>query len=220
MNIVILMPVRLFGDGLVACLSGRMDISIIAIVNNFSALRQSLDSTDINLVLIDVTQGIDLDEVKSLAAGYPELAILALGLKEQRQEVVRHGRAGFSGYVPRDATTEELCKAILDAIEGRLVCSPEISGGLMRGLFRADPPNDVPAANESLTRREEDVLKLIGGGLSNKEIARELNLSVATVKHHVHHVLEKLHLPCRTHAMRKVRDAPWLVGPRSPGAQH
>lgn len=52
-----------------------------------------------------------------------------------------------------------------------------------------------------------------GRGLSNKEIARELVLSVATVKHHVHNVLDKLKLPRRAQAMRRVRDAPWLVSP-------
>jgi DNA-binding NarL/FixJ family response regulator len=54
------------------------------------------------------------------------------------------------------------------------------------------------------------VLELLGRGLSNKEIGDELCLSVATVKHHVHHVLEKLKLPKRAQAMRRVRDEPWL----------
>jgi len=62
----------------------------------------------------------------------------------------------------------------------------------------------------ALTRRESEVLELLGRGFSNKEIANELCLSVATVKHHVHHVLEKLQLQRRAQAMRRVRDAPWL----------
>jgi len=64
-----------------------------------------------------------------------------------------------------------------------------------------------------ITAREGEVLALIGQGLSNKEIARELTLSVATVKHHVHHILEKLKLARRAEAMRRVRDAPWLASP-------
>jgi two-component system, NarL family, nitrate/nitrite response regulator NarL len=55
------------------------------------------------------------------------------------------------------------------------------------------------------------VLQLIGRGLTNKEIARELNLSVATIKHHVHNVLEKLNLPRRAYAMRRVRERPWIA---------
>jgi two-component system, NarL family, nitrate/nitrite response regulator NarL len=62
-----------------------------------------------------------------------------------------------------------------------------------------------------LIRRESKVLKLLGRGLSNKEIGCELCLSVPTVKHHVHHILEKLKLSRRAEAMRRVRDAPWLA---------
>jgi len=62
-----------------------------------------------------------------------------------------------------------------------------------------------------LIRRESKVLELVGRGLSNKEIGCELSLSVATVKHHVHHILEKLKLSRRAEAMRRVRDAPWLA---------
>ena len=65
--------------------------------------------------------------------------------------------------------------------------------------------------SRSPTRRGSEVLELIGRGLSNKEIGRQLCLSVATVKHHVHHVLEKLGLSRRAEAMRRVRDAPWIV---------
>lgn len=65
--------------------------------------------------------------------------------------------------------------------------------------------------DEALTRREGDVLQLIGDGLSNKEIARDLCVSVATVKHHVHNILEKLHVPRRAQAMRRVREAPWIA---------
>ena len=70
---------------------------------------------------------------------------------------------------------------------------------------------DTIDADQGLTRREGEVLKLIGQGMSNKEIARDLNLSLATVKHHVHHVLQKLGLPRRAQAMRRVREAPWIA---------
>jgi len=210
-NIIVLTPVRLLGDGLTAGFERQSDIDVLAVVNDLQGLRDALARHRADLVLIDVTHGIDLYDTRAIAAQWPEVALVALGLTEQRQDVIRCGRAGFAGYVAREASLDALSKALRDVIQGKLACPAEISGGLLRALFRAEHPIDEAALEQALTRREGDVLRLIGEGLSNKEIARELILSVATVKHHVHNVLDKLHLPRRAQAMRRVRDAPWLV---------
>jgi DNA-binding NarL/FixJ family response regulator len=210
-NIVILTPVRLLAEGLAACFQTRAHMSIADILSDISALDDCLKTHEVDLVLIDVTHGVDLDEVRSVAAAHPDLSLVALGLIEQRQDVIRCGRAGFTGYIPRDANADALCKALTDVVHGRLSCPAEISCGLLRALFRAQEHADTPAPDRALTPREGDVLHLIGQGYSNKEIARELYLSVATVKHHVHNVLEKLNLTRRAEAMRRVRDAPWIA---------
>jgi DNA-binding NarL/FixJ family response regulator len=213
MKIVVLTSVRLLGDSLAICLRSRPDMIVLAVVGDLASLRQELSTAETDLVLIDVTLGIDLYDVRSIAAERPEVALVALGLSERRQEVIRCGRAGFTGYVSREASVEALCKALFDIVEGRLACPAEISGGLLRALFRTVAAPEEPSIDHALTRRESEVLQLIGRGLSNKEIARELCLSVATVKHHVHHVLYKLNLVRRAQAMRRVRDAPWMVSP-------
>jgi two-component system, NarL family, nitrate/nitrite response regulator NarL len=211
MELVVVTPIRLFAEGLAACFLRHTEISLQATVCDLSRLRQSLETVKTDIVLIDVTQGIDLDEVRGIASERPAIAFVALGLQEQRQDVIRCGRAGFSGYVARNASVDELCQALSDVIVGRLACTAEISGSLLRALFRMDNDTRLANLNEALTRREGEVLQLIGRGLSNKEIARELSLSVATVKHHVHHVLEKLQLPRRAQAMRRVRETPWIA---------
>jgi two-component system nitrate/nitrite response regulator NarL len=210
MRAVILASIRLLGDGLARCLDGKSDIEILGVVSTIGEMRALLATTAIHVVLIDMTQPIDLDEVRSLAIAGPDVVLIAMGLNEQRQDVIRCGRAGFTGYVSRDATIEGLAKAMHDAVAGRLACPDEISGGLLRALFRLEGEDKYEG--EPLTKREGNVLQLIGHGMTNKEIARELGLSVATVKHHVHNVLEKLSLPRRAHAMRRVRERPWLAG--------
>lgn len=211
MNIIILTPVRLLGDGLAACFSSRPDMNTIAVVNDLAVLREKLSKTQTDVVLIDVTQGVDLFDTRTIASEWPNVALVALGLNEQRQEVVRCGRAGFAGYVARDASIDALCKALSEIVAGRLACSPEIAGGLLRALFGRESRAEESDLHLSLTRRESEVLELLGRGFSNKEIASELCLSVATVKHHVHHVLEKLQLQRRAQAMRRVRDTPWIA---------
>jgi two-component system, NarL family, nitrate/nitrite response regulator NarL len=210
MNIIVLTSVRLLGDGLAACFSSRPDMQTIAVVNDLASLRETLSATETHVVLIDVTQGVDLFDVRTIASDWADIPLVALGLNEQRQEVIRCGRAGFAGYVARDASIDMLCNSISEIVAGRLTCPPEISGGLLRALFRKDSVSDEADLELALTRRESEVLELLGRGFSNKEIANELCLSVATVKHHVHHVLEKLNLERRAQAMRRVRDAPWL----------
>jgi two-component system nitrate/nitrite response regulator NarL len=211
MNIIVLTPVRLFGDGLAACLSMRPGITVIAVVNDLGSVRDALTITPTQAVLIDVSQGIDLFDVRAIAAEWTEVALVALGLNEQRQEVIQCGRAGFAGYIGRDATLDGLCVALSEIVAGRLACPPEIAGGLLRALFGNGPLPSTSEAELSLTRREGEVLALLGRGLSNKEIGSELCLSVATVKHHVHHVLGKLKLSRRAQAMRRFRDAPWIA---------
>jgi DNA-binding NarL/FixJ family response regulator len=210
MNIVVVTPVRLFGDGLGACIGERAGISVCAVVNDFADLREQLANTQVDVVLIDVTQPVSLFEIRRVAAEWPQVSLIALGLQEQKQEVIRAGRAGFAGYISRDASIDSVCQALRDVAAGRLATPPEIAGGLLRALFQPEATLSADP-DMGLTRRESEVLNLLGQGLSNKEIGNELCLSVATVKHHVHHVLEKLRLPGRAHAMRKVRDTPWLA---------
>ena len=211
MNIIVLTPVRLFGDGLAACLSSRPDICVLAVVNDLASLRDTLARMETHVVLIDVTQGIDFFDVRAIAVEWSDVALVALGLNEQRQEVIRCGRAGFAGYLGRNASIDALCGALTEILAGRLACPAEIAGGLLRALFRRDPHSDESDLDPALTRRESEVLTLLGRGLSNKEIGCELCLSVPTVKHHVHHILDKLKIERRAQAMRRVRDAPWLA---------
>ena len=211
MNIIILTPVRLFGEGLAACISRRPEMFVHAVINDLESLRVHLSSSDVHLVLVDVTQGLDLFDLRAISHEWTSVAFVALGLTEQRQAVIQCGRSGFSGYVTRDSSIDGLCAALADAVAGRLACPPEISGGLLRALSAKEATGAAdPDPDHVLTRRESEVLELLGRGLSNKEIGEDLCVSVATVKHHVHHVLEKLKLPKRAQAMRLVRDAPWL----------
>jgi DNA-binding NarL/FixJ family response regulator len=218
MEIIILTPVRLFGDGLLACFSQHPEISVLAVLHNFASLRDTLTMTPVDLVLVDVTEGINLFDVRAIAEKRPDVSLVALGLKEQEQEVVRCGRAGFTGYVSREATLDDLYQILSDVVRGRLACSPEISGHLMRALFRIQHlESELPKVERALTRREREVLGFLAQGLANKEIARKLSLSVATIKHHVHNVLSKLQLQRRSQAM-SFGDAPWIALP--PDSSH
>ena len=135
MDIIVLTPVRLLGDGLAACISGRPGMCVLDVVKDLASLRDRLSTTEADVVLVDVTQGVDLFDVRAVASEWPAVALVALGLNEQRQEVISCGRAGFAGYVGRDASIDALCQALSDIVAGRLPCPPEISGGCFAPCF-------------------------------------------------------------------------------------
>ena len=211
MKIVIVSSVRLFREGLAASLASSEPDAEVLTEPSVTSLYDRSSGKQADVVLVDVTQGVDLEEVGMVAAKFPALVMLALGLPEKRDEVVRHGRAGFRGYVVRDASLRDLQSTMADAVTGRLQCSAEITGGLIRALFNRRMAVEKPKDDPVLTDRESEVLHLIGRGLSNKEIARDLELSVATVKCHVHNVFAKLGVAQRAYAMRRVRAAPWIA---------
>jgi DNA-binding NarL/FixJ family response regulator len=210
MKIAVVSPIRIFRECIAASLFDLDPCSELTTLAALSGLSDQAPGIAADVALIDVTQGYQLDEVAALAARWTGLCLIALGLHEQREEVLRHGRAGFVAYISRDASIADLQNAILEALAGRLNCSAEISHWLIRGLFGRHRPPEPPALEPKLTGREADVLHLIGRGFSNKEIARDLGLSVATVKQHVHNVLGKLGVAQRAQAMRRVREDPWV----------
>lgn len=206
-------PLRFFGDGLALDLQRHYQVATVPVVGDFPGLAKILESDGIDCVLVDVTLGVDSEQVRQLAGEWPAVRWVALGVQHEEKEIVRFARDGFGAYVNWQADLMRLHQVLDDVMAGRMNCTPEAAAELMRALFmRADHPvmRDAPCAG--LTPRECDVLRQISMGLSNKEIARSLNLSLATVKHHVHNVLEKLHVTRRAEAMRKARAAPWIAG--------
>lgn len=224
MDVLIYSPFQLFGECLERCLKTLNDIVVVAVVCDEECLRKVLDRLSIDLLLVDMVPGLNYGEFDSLSADYPGLVSLAVGLPEQEAEVVRCGQVGFAGYVPSDASLETLVIRMHECIGGRQACPDAIASGLLRALRGVETAaaHSLDAASADsverkpcrLSAREVTVTRLVRRGLSNKEIARELDISVATVKHHVHSLLEKLGLPGRVHVARAEPDSSWGLDAR------
>lgn len=209
MRIAILTPVRLIGEGVAASLRACRCGFESVIIHEIAALRRLvISAVPPQLAIIDVTQLQPLEPIRAFHSDLPDLPLLAFGVMEEEADIVAHGSAGFTGYLGRGDGLDQLRTRVEDALSGRLLCSPEIAAGMMRGLFRSGAQGSLPR-DAGLTHREAGVAELVSRGLSNKEIARELDLSESTVKHHVHSILAKKRLGSRFQLLREAREDSW-----------
>lgn len=141
--------------------------------------------------------------------------VVALSVDED-SEVLPLAQAGISGYVTRDASLADVAAAIEAAACGELSCSARVAGGLLRRVALLARERE-PEGDRRLTRREHEIVRLIGSGLSNREIGEQLFIEPATVKNHVHNILTKLHVSCRGDAVASLHHAAQSSGP---GASH
>lgn len=149
-----------------------------------------------DLVLMDLMMPV-MDGVQTTGAlmqRYPELKIVMLTSFLEDDKVLAAVEAGAVSYVLKTVSAEELIYALMGAAKGMPVMTGDVSQALTRGLRQ----RSAQGADEGLTDREKEVLLLIADGMSNKEIAEELHISVKTVKTHVSNLLMKCELEDRT----------------------
>ncbi|MFI9366267.1 response regulator [Kitasatospora sp. NPDC053057] len=159
-----------------------------------------------DVVLMDIRlpgmSGIAAMERILAAPEEPKPKVVMLTVFDLDQYVYAALRAGASGFLLKDTPPERLLAAVRQIAEGEMLFAPTVTRRLVETFARRTEPADGPAASlEALTVREKDVLRLIGRGLTNDQIARHLVVSIATVKTHVNRVLTKLALTSRAQAV-------------------
>ena len=182
-------PIRLFADGVAQCLADAPQVEASGCCS-LDLLSAALARGDIDVLLFDVTDDGVLAAAKSVITAFPAVAAVALALPEVLDLVIACAVLGFVSYVPRNASMSELREIVDRAVRREVLCHPAVAGGLLRELQRRAVAT-TGQAKAALTRREHQVFVHLAQGLTNKEIARHLGLSAATVKNHVHNILAK-----------------------------
>jgi len=158
------------------------------------AMRLQPDVTLMDLVMSPVD---GVEAIQRIKNQRPSACILVLTTFADDDKVFPAIKAGASGYILKDIPPEELLQAIQDVSAGRPFLHPTIATRLMREINQTNSP---PENTDPLTERELEVLRLTARGLTNQEIALELNVSERTVTTHISNILDKLHLANRTQA--------------------
>jgi two-component system, NarL family, nitrate/nitrite response regulator NarL len=151
-------------------------------------------------VVIDVTLGDVFGLMRTLRAEQPDTRILAFAVEEEVSSILTYAEAGADGFVTANGSMTDLVRAIESTAAGELLCSPRMAADRLQRAAQKMKHQTEQIAGCSFTAREQQVLSLLKQGRSNKEIASRLHIAEATVKNHVHHLLEKLHVSTRTQA--------------------
>jgi two-component system nitrate/nitrite response regulator NarL len=205
---IIVAEVRLYRDGLAKILDAEDDIEVLGIAPRWPDALPLVRRAQPDLVLLDLSVGEGRVAVAALRAAAPAIQVVAISIGDAETDVISWAEAGIAGYVTREDSLTTLIDVLRSVARGEMPCSPRIAATLLRrvGVLAA---TSAPAGRAvGLTSRELEVVELIERGLSNKEIAGELNIEVATVKNHVHNILEKLHVRRRSEAVASVRGRP------------
>ena len=203
-RVVVVSPMRIYREGLAHVLGQQAGVVVVDVAARIDEMAPLLAARDVDVVLFDLTTPGGLTALRQLASS-AGVKVVVLGLPDDEGPILACARAGIAGYVTQDATLAELTQRIRDATIGEFTCSPQLAATLLRSLA-ASPAGHRPAPGTRLTPRECEIIGLIERGLSNKEIARKLTIQLATVKNHVHNILEKLSVRRRSDAVRAARS--------------
>jgi two-component system, NarL family, nitrate/nitrite response regulator NarL len=189
---MIIGTVRLYCDGLALALERREDLAVVGTVTGGTDLHERIRMSPPTVVVIDVQSREMIEAIRVIRSEWPEIRTIAFAIDESSDSLIQCAEAGVSGYVTCDGGVEDLVKAIKAVVQEQVVCPPRLAASLLRRLASHAERRSTAADHETpLTAREGQVLDLICEGLSNKEIAQVCSISEATVKNHVHNLLEK-----------------------------
>ena len=206
---------NLFRRGLKALLDQDERFEVSAEAGDVGEALRQLAKGQPDVILLDNhLPGVrGVDAIPALKEAAPDAGLLMLTVSEDAQDLSTALQSGADGYLLKTVESDQLCEAIVQALEGNSVVSPEMMTKLV-SAFRTLPGSDSGSvllaatpeergeseAMQSLSPREREILGLIARGDSNKLIARELDIAETTVKIHVQHILRKLGLSSRVQA--------------------
>jgi DNA-binding NarL/FixJ family response regulator len=181
--------------GLARLIEDEPDLEVAGSAETAREAKAALRTTRPDVILLDITLGDDsgLSLLKELRSQHPQIPILVLSMHEETHYADRVLRAGAMGYIMKQEPPERVMAAIRQVLSGKVYLSEAMASSVLTRLVgkkegEASSPVDV------LTDRELQVLQLIGRGMSTRQVAKTLHLSVKTVENHREHIKSKLNL--------------------------
>ena len=198
---------RVHREALAVALSQARGVRVLGTASHREEILARLAEAPPDIVLVDFVMPEAASIVAEIRRRTPSVKVVAITLGETETEVIQLAEAGVAGYVLPDGSLDDLIIAVESAVRGELYCPPRVAFTLLRrvgaialGSATAKQLDAAPSPVDELTGREREILQLVAQGMSNKQIARQLGIEVATAKNHVHNILRKLHVHRRIEA--------------------
>jgi len=204
-RIFILSDVRLYREGM-SLLLGQVGALDLVGADAPPAAFAGIAKLAPDVVLLEASS----DNALSLSRHVRKIAshskIVAFAVSSVDRDIIAYAEAGISAFVDRDGSPEDVVSAVYQALRGEFFCSPRVTALLLGRVAALSAERAHVADTDVLTEREREIVRLVEQGLSNKEIAGHLRLGIATVKNHVHNILEKLRVRRRGEVAARIRQ--------------
>jgi len=184
-------------------LEQELDLVVVGEASNGEEAVRFADELQPDVILMDIAMPkLDgLEATRRIKAAHPDIAVLVLTIHSDDQHIIGILEAGAAGYLTKSVFGEEVVQAVRGVVAGEMVLSPAIGERLIKQAARY-PMRAVPLTRgEKLSIRELEIIKLAARGMSNKNIAVELGITLRTVKGHLSEIFSKLNVGSRTEAV-------------------
>jgi two-component system nitrate/nitrite response regulator NarL len=206
-GVFVVSETRLYRDGVAGALARSEHFDVVGTAADLATAVAQVSALCPRpvVVLVDHSIAEGAGAVAELQRAAPGVRVLAIAARSAEGDVIAWAEAGAAGFLPHEASLDDLMAGVVAVANGRGMCSPDVAAVLLRRVASlAEQRRPVKGLGE-LTGRERQVAALLQEGLSNKEIALRLRIQVPTVKNHVHSVLEKLQVRRRGEAASRLR---------------
>jgi len=181
------------------------DIDVVAEVGDGEgAIRLAAELyPDVVIMDISMPNMNGLEATRQIKVKCPDVAVLVLTVHSDNEHVFRIFEAGAAGYLTKSAFGDEVAQAVRAVVAGDAVLSPPILKQILKHAFKYSVKPIASDVGEKLTTRESDIFRLVARGMSNKDIANQLGISLRTVKGYLGNIFSKLEVNSRTEAVIK-----------------
>ena len=191
---------RLLRDGIMSMLKNQLDIKIIAASGNESSVIKIQQlKPDIILLDLGLRNQNSLSIVEIVKKDFPNAKVIVMDIAPLQGDINQFIKAGACGFILKDASLDEILKTIRSVAKGNNVLPPDLNDSIFSHIVENALKGGKLKLSDAIrmTKREREVIELIGDGLSNKDIGQKINVSTFTVKSHIHNIMEKLLLHTR-----------------------